>query len=149
MIRKLQYTCKGVERIAQNVTTSSYASTAICITGGESASCKCETGVENNSTIGYWGSSSRHYRRAVNQQTPTRAEHPVCHSCNALSEESMLCLREKRDKGEIKQLVRHPLTCADCRISLSTSGPRWWICSKCSLECRSPVHPPWAPTAAV
>lgn len=116
---------------------------------GESASCKCETGVENNSTIGYWGSSSRHYRRAVNQQTPTRAEHPVCHSCNALSEESMLCLREKRDKDEIKQLVRHPLTCADCRISLSTSGPRWWICSKCSLECRSPVHPPWAPTAVV
>jgi hypothetical protein len=32
MIRKLQYICKGAERIAQNVTTSSYASTAICIT---------------------------------------------------------------------------------------------------------------------
>jgi hypothetical protein len=98
----------------------------------ESSSCKCETVVENNS-ISYWGGSMRRYTGTTNQQTPTKAEHPVCRSCNALSEESMLSLREKRDMDEIKQLVRHPLTCADCRISLSTGGPRWWICSRCTF----------------
>ena len=115
----------------------------------DAVSCKCKTGVEDDSTVSYRSTSNHYSTRVVNQQTPNRTERPVCRSCNGLSEESMLSLREKRDKDEIKQLVRHPLTCSSCKISLSKSGPRWWICSKCSLECHSYVHPPWAPKAAV
>jgi len=68
----------------------------------------------------------------------------VCRDCNKLTDKEILVLREKRDKGDMyANTTQRPLACAKCAEALPLTGPLWWACSKCSVECRSHDHPGW------
>lgn len=66
----------------------------------------------------------------------------ICRLCNMLDDQTLLSLREARSKAEMRDLARQP-DCSKCAQVLPPKGPRWWVCTRCTKECRSHVHPPW------
>ncbi|KAI1122934.1 hypothetical protein F5Y10DRAFT_252888 [Nemania abortiva] len=68
----------------------------------------------------------------------------VCRDCNDMKGDEILAVRERRDRATYLNLSQQPLSCSLCSESLSRKGPRWWICSKCTRECRSDCHVGWS-----
>ncbi|OGM45319.1 hypothetical protein ABOM_006403 [Aspergillus bombycis] len=66
----------------------------------------------------------------------------VCRGCAAMTDSEKLRVVELQDKAEMHKFSKGSLFCADCKVMLPPSGPRWWICL-CGEECRHHIHPPW------
>ena len=71
-------------------------------------------------------------------------EQNVCSSCSHLAEEVRLMRREEKEMVELQHLARHNLRCSLCMRRLPPTGPRWWGCSECGLECTVDYHPAWS-----
>jgi hypothetical protein len=71
------------------------------------------------------------------------SDRSLCRDCNKLSDADLLALREKHDRQTYTNLTRQSLACAKCTEALPRTGPLWWVCSICSVECRSHDHPGW------
>ncbi|OCK78590.1 hypothetical protein K432DRAFT_383752 [Lepidopterella palustris CBS 459.81] len=71
------------------------------------------------------------------------SDRSLCRDCNKLSDADLLALKEKHDRQTYTNLTRQPLACAECTEALPRTGPLWWVCSKCLVECRSHHHPGW------
>jgi hypothetical protein len=67
----------------------------------------------------------------------------LCRDCFRMKDGDLQVLREKRDRVTYTKLTRQPLACAQCKEALRPTGPLWWVCSTCSVECRSHDHPGW------
>lgn len=85
------------------------------------------------------------YRQSDN----TYVDRSLCRDCNKVNNADILALREKRDRETYTNLTRQPLACARCTEELPRTGPLWWVCSICSVECRSRDHPGWGRKLAV
>jgi hypothetical protein len=107
----------------------------VCHSSSYVKRCMCQRNTDLN-----WNGSSH-------QQASTTAQHYICHSCNVHAKEKLMSLREAREKAEMKRLTRQPLGCTKCKSLLPSNGPRWWVCIDCKQECRSDIHPAWAPRA--
>ena len=67
----------------------------------------------------------------------------LCRDCYRMGDTDRLDLRAKRDRATYTNLTRQSLMCGKCDEALPLTGPLWWMCSKCSAECRSHDHPGW------
>ncbi|KIN07109.1 hypothetical protein OIDMADRAFT_15993 [Oidiodendron maius Zn] len=67
----------------------------------------------------------------------------LCRDCYKMKDIDRLALREKHDRMIYANLTQQPLSCAQCTEALPPTGPLWWVCSKCLLECRCHDHPGW------
>ncbi len=61
---------------------------------------------------------------------------PVCLSCAPLGQEEAL-------RGELLEWDKRRTQCKKCEKTLSTTGPRWWICGFCRHECKYEGHLSW------
>ncbi|GAB1195674.1 hypothetical protein APSETT444_004936 [Aspergillus pseudonomiae] len=52
----------------------------------------------------------------------------VCRGCAAMTDSERLRMVELQDKAEMHRFSKESLFCADCKVKLPPSGPRWWIC---------------------
>ncbi|KAI0866593.1 hypothetical protein F4860DRAFT_499914 [Xylaria cubensis] len=68
----------------------------------------------------------------------------VCRDCYDMTNDEVLALRERRDSAMYSKLTQQPLSCSQCSESLPRTGPRWWVCSKCKMECRNKCHSEWS-----
>ncbi|KAM5504877.1 hypothetical protein McanMca71_003629 [Microsporum canis] len=68
----------------------------------------------------------------------------VCRQCASKTQEERQEVIELQDRREVYRLAQHPLACFRCKQMLPQSGPRWWVCSACNIECLDHIHPPWA-----
>ncbi|KAI1111525.1 hypothetical protein F5Y14DRAFT_424844 [Nemania sp. NC0429] len=100
-----------------------------------SHSCSCRDGRQKNPAYSYTYGGGY-----LNPSDPRL----VCRDCHAMTDDEMQALREKRDKAMYTNLSQQPLSCTICSESLPRTGPRWWICSKCKMECRSRCHVDWS-----
>lgn len=98
-----------------------------------SHACKCNDSQVLGQSYSYWS--------AYSNPSVLRL---VCRDCHGMTEDEMLTLREKRDKAMYLNLTQQPLSCSICSESLPRTGPRWWICSKCKMECKSNCHLGWS-----
>jgi hypothetical protein len=85
----------------------------------------------------------RSYYSYSHDANSTNVDRSLCRDCYKMKDADRLALREKRDRMTYTNLTRQPLACAQCREALPPTGPLWWVCSKCSVECRSHDHPGW------
>ncbi|KAI1166790.1 hypothetical protein F5B18DRAFT_604197 [Nemania serpens] len=97
----------------------------------KSHACSCDDARRKDHTYSY---------RYTNPSAPRL----VCIDCHGMTEAELLALREKRDKAMYLNLTLQPLSCSICSESLPRTGPRWWICSKCKMECKSSCHLGWS-----
>ncbi|KAI1749999.1 hypothetical protein F4782DRAFT_510982, partial [Xylaria castorea] len=98
--------------------------------------CQCSDGRTNDS----------HTRRTTYWATDPNPliSRLVCRDCYDMTGTEVLALRERRDRAMYSNLTQQPLSCSQCAESLPRTGPRWWVCSKCTKECRSKCHSEWS-----
>ncbi|KAI1150108.1 hypothetical protein F4825DRAFT_428028 [Nemania diffusa] len=96
--------------------------------------CNCNDGREKSTTTYSYGRAQ--YNPLVSRL--------VCNNCHNMTRDEVLALRERRDKATYMNLLQQPLSCSVCSESLSRTGLRWWVCSKCKRECRSNCHVGWS-----
>ena len=65
----------------------------------------------------------------------------ICQICDKMSSPAQKSWRETRDRAEMDRLAHQAIVCSRCKNSLPDKRPKWWVCSKCSSECRHHVHP--------
>ncbi|OCL05466.1 hypothetical protein AOQ84DRAFT_355945 [Glonium stellatum] len=103
-------------------------------TAQSSMKCHCSP-----TALGPWAAIWRTPRRRITLQ---HHYPPVCRLCNMRDDATLTALREARSRAEMRDLTRQP-DCARCELVLPVKGPRWWVCTRCSKECGSHMHPPW------
>lgn len=90
---------------------------------------------------------SLRHSRAYRNHSKYSDKRLICRLCSYLPVLRRISLSETREKTEIGRLTRQPIECWDCKETLSSTGPRWWVCTICQRECRNNIHPPWAKPA--
>jgi hypothetical protein len=73
----------------------------------------------------------------------------LCRFCLKLPDKIAREKVEKKEHEEMLAIAAQQLNCGGCSKRLPKTGARWWACSRCRKECRSPYHPQWAGTAEV
>jgi len=73
----------------------------------------------------------------------------LCRFCIKLPEKVAKERVEKKEYEEMLAIASRQVNCGGCSKRLPKTGARWWACSRCRKECRSPFHPQWAGGAQV
>lgn len=67
----------------------------------------------------------------------------LCRNCIKMGDADRMEHKANRDRVKYTNLTQQSLACSKCNEALPLTGALWWICSKCSGECRSSDHPGW------